>query len=332
VTGELDAFLERTGLVTPGTRAKWISLAGGVSSDIWRVELADRTLCVKRALSRLKVQADWYAPVSRNAYEWAWLKFAAAHVPHAVPMPIAHDAGLSMLAMEYLDPGQYPNWKRLLLEGIVSAQTAADVAALLARLHAVSAKDATLERAFDTLPLFHALRLEPYLLATGAKHPDLAARLGELAERTGAARIALVHGDVSPKNILLGPRGPVFLDAECAWFGDPAFDAAFCLNHFLLKCLVRPAARNAYLECFDRFARAYLADASWEPAAALESRTAALLPALFLARVDGKSPVEYLRDEGPRSLVREIARPMIASPVSSLGEIAARWRAALARL
>jgi len=330
VTSELDAFLERTRLAAPGACAKWIPLAGGVSSDIWRVELPDRTFCVKRALGRLKVQADWYAPVSRNAYEWAWLKFAATHAPDAVPAPIAHDPELGMFAMEYLDPERHPNWKRLLLDGIVDVDAAAAVGSRLATLHATSAKDASLERAFDTLPLFHALRLEPYLLATARKHPDLAARLGELAERTGAARIVLVHGDVSPKNILLGPRGPVFLDAECAWFGDPAFDAAFCLNHFLLKCLARPVARDAYLQCFSRFARAYLAGAAWEPRSALESRTAALLPALFLARVDGKSPVEYIRDEGAKSLVRETARPLIASPVSSLDEIAVRWRAALA--
>lgn len=329
MNGELDGFLERARLVPRGTRAKWIPLTGGVSSEIWRVELPDRTLCVKRALGRLKVQAEWHVPVSRNAYEWAWFKFAAAHAPDAVPAPVAHDPELGMFAMEYLDPERFPNWKRLLLDGVISAENAAAVGTRLAILHAASAGDATLERAFDTLPLFHAIRLEPYLIATAVKHPDLASRLGELAERTGAARIALVHGDVSPKNILLGPRGPVFLDAECAWFGEPAFDAAFCLNHFLLKCLARPAARERYLECFERFARAYLDGASWEPAAGLEARTAALLPALFLARVDGKSPVEYLPDEDAKSLVRATARPLIARPTSSLEEVAARWRAAL---
>ncbi|MGH8310919.1 MAG: phosphotransferase family protein, partial [Steroidobacteraceae bacterium] len=229
MNGELDGFLQRARLAPPGASAKWIPLTGGVSSEIWRVELPDRTLCVKRALGRLKVQAEWNVPVSRNAYEWAWLKFAAAHAPDAVPAPVAHDPELGMFAMEYLDSERFPNWKRLLLDGVISAEDAAAVGTRLAILHAASAGDATLERAFDTLPLFHAIRLEPYLIATAVKHPDLASRLGELVERTGAARIALVHGDVSPKNILLGPHGPVFLDAECAWFGEPAFDAAFCL-------------------------------------------------------------------------------------------------------
>ena len=69
---ELDAFLERTGLVKRDVPRHLTPLTGGVSSDIWRVEVADgRSLCVKRALAKLKVAADWEARVSHNAYEWA---------------------------------------------------------------------------------------------------------------------------------------------------------------------------------------------------------------------------------------------------------------------
>jgi aminoglycoside phosphotransferase (APT) family kinase protein len=231
--------------------------------------------------------------------------------------------------MEYLDPERFPNWKARLLAGSARTEDASEVARRLAHFHAASAGDARLARAFDTLDLFHALRLEPYLLATAARHPDLAGQLEALVERTAQLRVALVHGDVSPKNILLGPRGPVFLDAECAWFGEPAFDAAFCLNHFLLKCLARPDARQAYLDCYARFAQTYLAGATWEPRDALEARIAQLLPALFLARVDGKSPVEYVTDAKAKELVRRTARPLIARPVERLPIIAARWRAAL---
>ena len=114
---------------------------------------------------------------------------------------------------------------------------------------------------------------------------------------TQANKRALVHGDVSPKNILRGPDGPVFLDAECAWWGDPAFDLAFCLNHLLLKCLWTPSAAAGFLACFDALGAAYLARVAWEPPHALEARAARLLPGLFLARVDGKSPVEYITTE-----------------------------------
>src|ERR1700712_4309494 len=109
-----------------------------------------------------------------------------------------------------------------------------------------------------------------------------------LIETTIGNKHALVHGDVSPKNILAGPDGPVFLDAECAWWGDPAFDLAFCLNHLLLKCGWTPRAASGFLACFEALTASYLTGVDWELPEALEARAAALLPGLLLARVDGK--------------------------------------------
>ncbi|HSR72276.1 MAG TPA: phosphotransferase, partial [Kiloniellales bacterium] len=152
-----------------------------------------------------------------------------------------------------------------------------------------------------------------------------AAVLQTLVETTLATKHALVHGDVSPKNILIGPEGPVFLDAECAWYGDPAFDLAFCLNHLLLKCLWTPEAADGFLAGFDALLEAYRPHVTWEPPDALESRAARLLPGLFLARVDGKSPVEYLTDEADRTRVRKVARDLLAEPVDRLAEITRTW-------
>src|SRR5208282_111260 len=115
-----------------------------------------------------------------------------------------------------------------------------------------------------------------------------------LALRTGSTRLALVHGDVSPKNILIGPQGPVILDAECAWYGDPAFDPAFCLNHLILKCVWKPQHVARYLRCAGAFWDGYLSAAAWADPARTEERVATLLPGLMLARIDGRSPVEYL--------------------------------------
>ena len=148
-------------------------------------------------------------------------------------------------------------------------------------------------------------------------------------DRTAATHLALAHGDVSPKNILIGPRGPVFLDAETAWYGDPAFDLAFCLNHLLLKALVAPAARDDLRASFAALSRAYLAEVTWEPAEALEARAASLLPGLFLARVDGKSPVEYLTLESQKDRVRRTAIPLLLSPPARLAAVQAAWDATL---
>jgi 5-methylthioribose kinase len=325
----MDEFLVRNHLAQQGERGRWTPLSGGVSSDIWRVDLASGPLCVKRALPKLKVTADWYAPTSRNAYEWAWLRFASEHVPEAVPRTLAHDPDAGLFAMAFLDPADHPLWKGQLMDGVADPAVAAAVGHTLATLHARSADDVHLAQAFDTLDNFHALRLDPYLLVTGRRHPELAPQLTALSERTGALKIALVHGDISPKNILVGPRGPVLLDAECAWYGDPAFDVAFCLNHLLLKCLVRPGQVDAYLRCFDAFVSAYIELCTWESRDGLESRAASLLPGLFLARVDGKSPVEYLRDEGAKHLVRVCAIPLILHPPATLGEVKQAWRSLL---
>jgi aminoglycoside phosphotransferase (APT) family kinase protein len=175
--------------------------------------------------------------------------------------------------------------------------------------------------------VFEAIRIEPYLRATARAHPALASRFDELARVTLATKRALVHGDVSPKNILIGAQGPVFLDAECACFGDPAFDLAFCLNHLLLKGARKDADRARYEAAFAALAQVYLAGVDWEEADDLEARAAALLPALFLARIDGKSPVEYLTRESEREAVRRCAAPLIAAPPRRLMDVTGAWGA-----
>ena len=315
------AFLRRAALAAADEAPAAVPLTGGVSSDIWKVELRSGPVCVKRALPRLRVAQLWEAPVERNRYEWRWMQAAARIAPGSAPRVLAHDeAGL--FAMEFLDGARHALWKNELRAGRADAQFARQVGERLARIHAATANDAGVASQFATDASFHALRLEPYLLATARAHPDIAARLQSLAERTAATRVALVHGDVSPKNILVGPQGPVFLDAECAWYGDPAFDLAFCLNHLLLKCCWVPPAQEGFLACFDALAGAYLRVHAPE---GLELRAATLLPGLLLARVDGKSPVEYLTQETQKARVRRVARALLIAPPSRLAEVRRAW-------
>src|SRR5690606_13157819 len=133
------------------------------------------------------------------------------------PRILARDADAGLFAMEFCDPATHRLWKTELRDGRVDPRDAGAVGTRLARIHAATAGDMEVARRFATDAIFHAIRLEPYLAATAGAHPDLAPALEALIRRTAATRLALVHGDVSPKNILLGPDGPVFLDAECAW-------------------------------------------------------------------------------------------------------------------
>jgi len=256
--------------------------------------------------------------VERNRYERLWLEAAGAAVPGAAPRILASDDRAGVFAMQYLAA---PVWKERLRQGDARPAFAAQVGATLAAIHSATAGRAEVAERFATDAIFYSIRLEPYLVATGMAHRDLRHFYEALVKTTAETKVCLVHGDVSPKNILVGDRGPVFLDAECAWYGDPAFDLAFCLNHLLLKCLWTPAARAAFLECFDSLSSAYLRGVSFPE---VEKRTASLLPALLLARVDGKSPVEYLTD-AQKSLVRNIARGLIGKS-SSLQQIRETWQ------
>jgi len=255
-------------------------------------------------------------------------------VPGAVPALLGQDEAAGALAMAYLPPDAYPLWKAQLRDGLADAGFAAQVGERIARIHAATARDPAVAAMFPTDAIFYDIRLEPYLVATAGRHPDLGAALMALVAATQANKRALVHGDVSPKNILARPPngdmgGPVFLDAECAWWGDPAFDLAFCLNHLLLKCLWTPGARAGFMACFSALAAAYLAVVDWEPEAALEARAARLLPGLLLARVDGKSPVEYITTAAARETVRRVARGLLADPVERLEDIRRAWEAEL---
>lgn len=321
----LGRFLDAHSLIAAGEQASWHPLSGGVSSDIWRVDIGSRSLCVKRALAQLKVAADWKAPVSRNAYEWEWMRFAASQCPAHVPAPLAHDEQAGLFAMSFLDPDKHPVWKQQLLEGQVVPETAFAVGAVMGRLHSASAGDPKIAASFETIGNFYALRLEPYMVATANRHPVLAPILLELVATTAGTQHALVHGDLSPKNILVGPKGPVLLDAECAWYGDPAFDIAFCLNHLLLKRLVQPGASLRLATAFRALVCGYFEQVDWEPVDKLEARAAKLLPALMLARVDGKSPVEYLTEERQRTIVRDAAQELLLRPVAELGRILEVW-------
>jgi aminoglycoside phosphotransferase (APT) family kinase protein len=321
----LVASLRRAGLIDDENSAHFEQLTGGVSSDIWKIETPARTFCVKRALLKLKVAADWQAPVERNRYEVAWYQTVRALLPEAAPEVLHHDEREMLFAMGYFDPREYGLWKTELRDGRADETAAAAVGRCLGIIHAATARDSAVAERFPENDIFHAIRLEPYLEATAVAHPDLSERLLALSRRTGENRLAMIHGDVSPKNILIGPRGPVFLDAECACIGDPAFDVAFCLNHLLLKCLWNPSARAGFVACFRALTSAYLAQVDWEPVAALEARVASLLPGLLLARVDGKSPVEYLNDERQFNHVRRCARVLLTAPPAQLETVVDAW-------
>ncbi len=312
----VTALMVELGLARAGEAVEVTPLTGGVSSDIALVRTGAGQFCVKFALPRLKVAADWQVPVSRNAAEYDWLDYVARIDAGLVPRLFGKSADLGGFAMAYLPADRYPNWKAELMAGRVDLPFAAAVGAALARVHSVAAQDATVGPCFANQDHFRALRLDPYLVTTAVRHADLGPILRRIIDTNQASRVSLVHGDVSPKNILIGPDGPVFLDAECAVQGDPAFDVAFCLNHLVIKAVAGIADPALLIAAADGLWEAYAAGIDWERVDDLETRIAALLPALMLARVDGKSPVEYLDAAGQDRLRRVARRLLFAAPLA----------------
>jgi aminoglycoside phosphotransferase (APT) family kinase protein len=302
-TGEILELLRRDGIIfTPA--ARFVPLPGGVSSAIYLIEDGAGQFVVKRALAKLKVQADWFADVSRNRHEWEFIAYVARFLPTAVPALRHCSAAGGYFVMEHLN-GEFSNWKNTLLVGQGTAEQAFRAAELLAQIHRHSAGEAEAKRRFNTIENFRQLRIEPYLLATGKKNPPLRPLFEAEAVRLAATRECLVHGDFSPKNILISHDRMVILDCEVAWYGDPAFDLAFLLNHFFLKALLHAPQEAGMRPMIEGFWRTYQAV---RPSAELETRTARLILMLLLARVDGKSPVEYLhsaRQDFLRGFVRE---------------------------
>ena len=239
-----------------------------------------------------------------------------------MPKVLVEDRDNRAVLMEFLPAEDYVLWKAELLAGRYDTGAPAAVAGVLAQVHAATWRDAAVEREFPTGALFDALRLDPYLRTLTLRWPALRAPLEATIAQTAATRLALVHGDVSPKNILLSRTDghPVLLDAECAWFGDPAFDAAFCMNHLLLKALHLPLLRAELSEGAATFLDIWLVGLPAAERADAKRRTLQLLPCLLLARVDGKSPVEYLDDDN-RARVRRFAPPLIEHPPGDLAEI-----------
>jgi len=322
-SAEFLQLLRQDGVVRADD-ARLTPLTGGVSCEIYLVEDGAERFVVKRALAKLKVKADWFADICRNRYEWEFIRYVSRFLPAVVPALRHCSATGNYFAMEYLG-GEFQNWKQQLLAGDARPGAAAQAGSLLAEIHRRSAGDAEAKRIFDTTPNFYQLRIEAYLLATGVKHPELRPLFEAEAARLAATRECLVHGDFSPKNILVSAERMVLLDCEVAWYGDPAFDLAFMLNHFFLKALLYAPREVGLRRMVEAFWSAYQAV---RPTSELEARVGRLLVMLLLARVDGKSPVEYL-DAGRQDFVRQFARAMLPGETLSVGAVTNAWFARL---
>ena len=302
-----------------GRECDAVALGGGVSNTVLLVTTADGRFVLKQSLPKLRVQQDWFSGRGRIFRESAAIRVLAPLLPDgAVPKVLFEDRENYCFAMTAAAAGS-ETWKSQLLRGLIREETAERVACIVGTMIARSWGDAGLASQFGDQTFFDQLRLDAYYRATARHHPDLAPHFERLIEQCGQRRVSLVTGDCSPKNFLIHGDRVMAIDFEAIHFGDPAFDAAFLLNHLLLKSFCMPEHERSFKSIARRFWEVLIhtiPESGW-----FEQETLEHLGGLLLARVDGKSPVEYITEPELKDLIRARARKMILEPPRSVREV-----------
>lgn len=301
-------YLRRRGVIPADASASAEVMPGGVSNDVLAVSGRDVDVVVKQGLERLRVAAEWFAPPERVLTEAAALGVAARSRPGDVPRVLDVDDKALTMTIERA-PRSMRVWKADLLGGRIDHDTARQAGRALAGWHSRTWLDPDVLSRFDQ-KAFVELRIDPFHRTVAAAHRDLAGRIGVAVDALQQEPLCLVHGDFSPKNILCdGPRICV-LDWEVAHAGNPVFDLAFLLTHLMLKGVRRPDLLSEYARTAAEFDSAYRTEFTGAAAPAPED-VALQVACLLLARVDGKSPVDYLT-EPQRARVRSVARGVLS--------------------
>jgi 5-methylthioribose kinase len=314
----LPWLAERLGVAPASLRLT--ALGGGVSNHVYLAEAPGVRCVVKQSLGKLRVAEEWLSRRERIWRECAALRAMAGVLPDgAVPGVLFEDREQHIFAMRAAS-GYAAPWKSSLLAGEVREETARQAGTLLAGWIRAGAGHPEWQEEFGDLTVFYELRVDPYYRSIATRHPALARQIEALIQQCGERRISLVHGDYSPKNLLIDGNSLVVIDWEVVHWGDPAFDAAFLTNHLLLKAFHRPQWASLYAAAALAFWRSLLAGlpAGFE---SLERGALEHLGGLLLARIDGKSPVEYIRDPQVKDRVREAAAAILLHPPESVAAV-----------
>jgi aminoglycoside phosphotransferase (APT) family kinase protein len=320
---ELTAYLRDEGRIGREESPGITVLRGGVSNRTVLVERAQgEAWVVKQALAKLRVAAEWFSSPERIHREALGLRELMALLPDgAVPRFLWEDRARQILAMEAIAP-PHENWKTMLFRGEIRRAHVQQFGQLLRALHHRAAeRAAALEPAFRDVSFFESLRLEPYYAYASNKNPSAVPFLRDLIAETRATRSTLVHGDYSPKNILVKMNRLILLDHEVIHWGDPAFDLGFSLALLLSKAHHLKPYRKEFMEAAKLYWQSYD-----DPAH--ERRVVRHTLACLLARVDGRSPLEYL-NEDERRAQRAAALRLIASPPQAVEELTEQFVACL---
>jgi 5-methylthioribose kinase len=327
---QLVAWLRKSERIATDETPDVTILTGGVSSRTVLLRSANREWVLKQALAKLRVPVDWYSDATRVHREASALRWLQDLAPKGAAVEFVFEDEHSHVLCMSAVPQPHDNWKTLLLAGDVRAEHVHAFAEIIATIHVRSGRRLEeLEPELGDQRFFESLRLEPYYSYTTTQVPAAAVFLEELQEATRAVRATFVHGDLSPKNVLVSNRRFVLVDHEVAHLGDPAFDLGFSAAHLLSKARHVQHARERLLEASRRYWSRYAAlteQEAWLPG--LEPRVVRHALACLLARVAGRSQLEYF-EQAEKSRQQETVLTLIEEPPATMAELVDEWAAAL---
>ncbi len=339
-------YLRRIGCVGPDESVRVRELAGGVSNIVLYVESGEGAFVLKQSRPRLRTREEWISRPQRIWRELQIQQTLASLLPAgAVPDVLFADRANFLYAMQAV-PGDFVPWKSLLLQGVCDPSIATTLGRYLGRIHVNTWNDSRLRDRFGDLRDFEDLRLDPFYRFVARRHPQLSSALQSLIDQTMHSSLCLVLGDFSPKNVLVGPQRITLVDFETGHFGDPAFDLGFFLSHLFLKVVAHalpaetsvrstadghaswesynesdillPRPSQALLNLISTFATAYRRegrDSGLLDDSQLWLRAMRHWGGCLLARIDGKSPVDYLGSERQKQFVRRLGEFLLLADV-----------------
>ncbi len=331
-------YLVDQGVIASVSDVQVQQLLGGVSNRVLFVVFSGhkKPWVLKQAREQLAVEQPWFCSVTRVLREMDVLQISnrmlagksnGLQCQSVVPEILFEDRANYVYAMTAMR-GQAREWKQDLLAGELDPEIFESVGWLLGTLHSGSWEDSTITEQIGDQRFFEELRVDPYYRQIARVHPTLQTAIDGLVSDLAGHRHCLVHGDFSPKNMLVDDTDVtrlMLLDFEVGHFGDPAFDLGFFLTHLVIKSIRDSARAVQYAKMAQVFIQAYqrvmLPRVNAAVVAEIERRGCTNLGACLVARVDGKSPVEYLSDSGKQETVRQLGKRLLLDGVEHVENV-----------
>ena len=296
-------------------------LEGGVSSEVYYVKTNKKEYCIKRSLKKLLVKKKWIANTNRIKFEYLWLKHCRNILKKNIPETFEFNSRKKYIVMQYLDTSDYKTLKELFFDKIVNIKTIKLISKHLYKIHTNSNNVKTKNIFKRNNKNFYDLRLDPYFNEVGRVYPRYKEYIKHLNKNYLKNSNTLVHGDFSPKNILIGKNKIVYLDAECCNFGDPVFDLVFFSNHLLIKSIFIQDKSKEFTRSYITFYKEYLKNLDAKKNKLYINRIIRMTPIMMLARIDGKSPVEYIKSKKIKNTIRNKSFLLLERKINNLDDI-----------